>query len=159
MNKTQLAAAVAERTGATPTEARRQVDAVLGSIVDGVAAGERVSLIGFGTFSSAARPARTARNPQTGAVVEVPAAVVPRFRVGAGFKARVTDAAPSPATQTQVATSAPASKPDKPAKSAKAPEKKKDSKKKSAENKPDKKPKKSDKKSGKKAAKKKGKKK
>jgi DNA-binding protein HU-beta len=96
MNKTQLAAAVAERTGASPTEARRSVDAVLDSISTAVASGDRVALLGFGTFSSAERPARTARNPRTGATIAVPAAVVPRFRVGAAFKARVGEGAPAP---------------------------------------------------------------
>jgi DNA-binding protein HU-beta len=96
MNKTQLATAVAERTGAGPAEARKQVDAVLDSIATAVAAGERVSLLGFGTFDSATRAARTARNPRTGAAIAVPAAVVPRFRVGAGFKARVADGSTIP---------------------------------------------------------------
>ncbi|MDO8147902.1 HU family DNA-binding protein [Isoptericola sp. b515] len=100
MNKSELAAAVAERTESTPTQARRQVDAVLDSIMESVSAGERVSLLGFGTFTGAERPARTARNPRTGDTVEVPAAVVPRFRAGSGFKARVSggDPAPAPAT-------------------------------------------------------------
>ncbi|WP_165799920.1 MULTISPECIES: HU family DNA-binding protein [Isoptericola] len=92
MNKAELVHAVAERAGSSPAEARRHVDAVLASIVDGVSAGERVSLVGFGTFDSTSRPARTARNPRTGATVDVPAAVVPRFRIGAGFKAKVADA-------------------------------------------------------------------
>ncbi|WP_418275635.1 HU family DNA-binding protein [Isoptericola jiangsuensis] len=96
MNKTQLAAAVAERTGASPADARRQVDAVLDSISTAVASGERVTLLGFGTFEGAARAARTARNPRTGSTIDVPAAVVPRFRVGAAFKARVGEGAPAP---------------------------------------------------------------
>ncbi|MDO8145757.1 MULTISPECIES: HU family DNA-binding protein [unclassified Isoptericola] len=98
MNKSELAAAVAERTESTPTQARRQVDAVLDSIMESVSAGERVSLLGFGTFTGAERPARTARNPRTGDTVEVPAAVVPRFRAGSGFKARVSGGDPAPAT-------------------------------------------------------------
>ncbi|GAA1982875.1 hypothetical protein GCM10009718_20190 [Isoptericola halotolerans] len=102
MNKAQLVEAVAQRAGSTPAEARRHVDAVLASIIDGVAAGERVSLLGFGTFAGVARPARTARNPRTGAAVEVPAAVVPRFRVGAGFKARVTEGDATPSASTKV---------------------------------------------------------
>lgn len=89
MNKAELVAAVAERADSSPAEARKHVDAVLASIVDGVSAGERVSLIGFGTFDSTTRAARTARNPRTGAAIDVPAAVVPRFRTGAGFKAKV----------------------------------------------------------------------
>jgi DNA-binding protein HU-beta len=89
VNKSELIEAVATRTGASAAEARRNVEAVIDAIVEGVAAGERVSVTGFGTFDSATRQARTARNPRTGAVVDVPAAVVPRFRTGTAFKARV----------------------------------------------------------------------
>ncbi|WP_278235625.1 HU family DNA-binding protein [Isoptericola sp. AK164] len=105
MNKSELAAAVAERTESTPTEARRQVDAVLDSIVESVSAGERVSLLGFGTFTGAERPARTARNPRTGDTIDVPAAVVPRFRAGSGFKARVSGSEPAPARSSASAAS------------------------------------------------------
>ncbi|MEG3613602.1 HU family DNA-binding protein [Isoptericola haloaureus] len=121
MNKSELAAAVAERTESTPTEARRQVDAVLDSIVESVSAGERVSLLGFGTFTGAERPARTARNPRTGDTIDVPAAVVPRFRAGSGFKARVSGSEPAPARSSASAastsTSAAPSKSSKPSSS------------------------------------------
>lgn len=141
MNKTELAAAVAERTDSTPTEARRQVDAVLDSIVESVSAGDRVSLLGFGTFTGNARPARTARNPRTGAAVEVPAAVVPRFRAGSGFKARVSGSEPTPARATaSTATKSTTTEKAKDSKSDKDKSKgKKDSKKKSKKGKKNKK--------------------
>ncbi|WP_402469868.1 HU family DNA-binding protein [Isoptericola aurantiacus] len=122
MNKTQLAADVATRTGTTPTEARRHVDAVLDSIVESVSAGERVSLLGFGTFTGAERPARTARNPRTGATVEVPAAVLPRFRAGTGFRSRVSGSEP---TATPAARTAAPSKAESKAGSTKGTENKK----------------------------------
>ncbi|GAA4716551.1 hypothetical protein GCM10023216_00480 [Isoptericola chiayiensis] len=147
MNKTQLAADVAARTGSTPTEARRHVDAVLSSIVESVADGDRVSLVGFGTFTGAERPARTARNPQTGASVEVPAAVVPRFRAGTGFRTRVSEsgnatpaaASPSPATRSTSKAAAKSASKAKDEKSGKKKDSKKDSKKKSKKGKKSKK--------------------
>ncbi|MFV2144173.1 HU family DNA-binding protein [Isoptericola sp. G70] len=139
MNKAELVAAVARRTDSSPADARRHVDAVIESIIEGVSAGERVSLIGFGTFDSTARAARTARNPRTGATVDVPAAVVPRFRVGAGFKAKVAGAdgarpagkaaAGSPTGTTKKKAAAPAEEPATPAKDGSKDGKKKSSKK------------------------------
>lgn len=138
MNKAELVHAVAERAGSSPAEARRHVDAVLASIVDGVSSGERVSLTGFGTFDSTARPARTARNPRTGAAIDVPAAVVPRFRVGASFKTTVAGAdGAKPARQAAAASSARTTKkgaagaaePAAPTKDASKDDKKKSSKK------------------------------
>lgn len=145
VNKAELVQAVADRAGSSPAEARRHVDALLEEIVTGVADGERISLVGFGTFDSAARAARTARNPRTGATIDVPAAVVPRFRMGAGFKARVADG--DGAARSATVATAPRAKAARPAKSA-AVKDSKDSKKDS---------KKDAKKSGKKDGKKSGK--
>jgi len=89
VNKAQLVEEVARRTGSSPAEARKNVDAVLDAIVTGVVEGDRVALLGFGTFEGTSRPARTARNPRTGDAIDVPAATVPRFRVGTAFKTRV----------------------------------------------------------------------
>ncbi|MBW8486489.1 HU family DNA-binding protein [Actinomadura parmotrematis] len=93
MNRTQLVEDVARRAGSDPAAARRHVDAVLDAIMESVAAGERVLVTGFGTFDRTSRPARTARNPRTGQPVAVPAAELPRFRVGQTFKNRVAAAA------------------------------------------------------------------
>ncbi len=88
VSKSQLAQRIAAR-GASHAQAGHAVDAVLGEITAALAAGERVTLLGFGSFEAVARPARTARNPRTGESVPVPAATVPRFHPGAGLKAAV----------------------------------------------------------------------
>jgi DNA-binding protein HU-beta len=88
MHKTQLINEVALRLG-DKDAARTAVDAVFETIAETVAAGEKVTLIGFGTFERAQRPARDARNPATGEVVHVPATFVPKFKVGAEFRGKV----------------------------------------------------------------------
>jgi len=93
MNKTQLVDALAERLGDRRTAATA-VEGLLETIVDRVRSGETVTLTGFGVFESRARAARVARNPRTGATVEVPATTVPAFRPGAGFRTAVGTAAP-----------------------------------------------------------------
>jgi DNA-binding protein HU-beta len=65
------------------------VNAVLDAIQDAVAKGDKVAITGFGVFEKSERPARTARNPATGASIDVPASSVPKFRPGADFKALV----------------------------------------------------------------------
>ncbi len=64
-------------------------DAVLSSITSAVAGGDKVTLPGFGTFEARSRNARTGRNPQTGAEIQIAASTVPGFKAGAGFKAAV----------------------------------------------------------------------
>jgi DNA-binding protein HU-beta len=88
VSKSELAHRIAAR-GATPTQAAHAVDAVLDEITAALAAGERVTFVGFGSFAPVARPARTARNPRTGETVPVAATTVPRFHPGAGLKAAV----------------------------------------------------------------------
>jgi DNA-binding protein HU-beta len=88
MNKTQLVDALAERLGDRRTAAAA-VEGLLETIVDKVRSGETVTLTGFGVFESRARAARVARNPRTGATVEVPATTVPAFRPGTGFRSAV----------------------------------------------------------------------
>ncbi len=86
MNKTELTDAVAEAAGITKADASRALDAVLGSITDALAKGEQISLIGFGTFLVRDRAARTGRNPQTGAEIQIAAAKVPAFKPGKALK-------------------------------------------------------------------------
>ncbi|HSR84670.1 MAG TPA: HU family DNA-binding protein [Streptosporangiaceae bacterium] len=88
MNKRDLIDAISGRMGdrRTATEA---VNAVLDTIQKTVAGGDKVSITGFGVFEKQVRPARTARNPATGAAVKVPKTSVPKFRAGADFKAMV----------------------------------------------------------------------
>ena len=129
MNKSQLIDALAARLGDRRTAATA-VDGLLSTIVDTVKAGESVSLTGFGVFEPRARAARVGRNPRTGQTVAVPAATVPAFRPGTGFKTAVggDTSAPPSAARTRVAAAAveapakPAAKASqaKPAKAAKA---------------------------------------
>ncbi|MFD8383641.1 HU family DNA-binding protein [Streptomyces sp. NPDC059679] len=85
MNKAQLVEAIADKLGGRQ-QAAEAVDAVLDAMVRAVVAGERVSVTGFGSFEKVERPARYARNPQTGERVRVKKTSVPRFRAGQGFK-------------------------------------------------------------------------
>lgn len=85
MNKAQLVEAIADKVGGRQNAADA-VDAVLDAIVRAVVAGDRVSVTGFGSFEKVERPARYARNPQTGERVRVKKTSVPRFRAGQGFK-------------------------------------------------------------------------
>ncbi|MEU6321440.1 HU family DNA-binding protein [Streptomyces sp. NPDC047009] len=85
MNKAQLVEAIADKMGGRQ-QAADAVDAVLDAIVRAVVGGDRVSVTGFGSFEKVERPARYARNPQTGERVRVRKTSVPRFRAGQGFK-------------------------------------------------------------------------
>jgi DNA-binding protein HU-beta len=85
VNKAQLVEAIADKIGGRQPAADA-VDAVLDAIVRAVVGGERVSVTGFGSFEKVDRPARYARNPQTGERVRVKKTSVPRFRAGQGFK-------------------------------------------------------------------------
>ncbi len=88
MNKRDLIDAISDRLG-DKKSATEAVNAVLDTIQSAVAAGDKVAITGFGVFEKSERPARTARNPATGAAIEVPASSVPKFRAGADFKALV----------------------------------------------------------------------
>jgi DNA-binding protein HU-beta len=88
MNKRDLIDAISGRLGGKKT-ATEAVNAVLDTIQSTVARGDKVAITGFGVFEKAVRPARTARNPATGASIRVPKSNVPKFRAGADFKAVV----------------------------------------------------------------------
>jgi DNA-binding protein HU-beta len=88
MNKRDLIDAVSGRLGDKKT-ATEAVNAVLDTIQYTVAKGDKVAITGFGVFEKSDRPARTARNPATGASIKVPKSSVPKFRAGADFKAIV----------------------------------------------------------------------
>ena len=94
MNKRELIDAVSGRLG-NKKSATEAVNAVLETIQSTVAAGDKVAITGFGVFEKSERPARTARNPATGATVQVPESSVPKFRPGADFKALVNGDKPS----------------------------------------------------------------
>ena len=89
MNKTQLIEAVAAKTDLTKKGAEAAVAAVLASIEDALAAGEKVQLIGFGTFEVKERAERIGRNPATGAEIKIAACKYPAFSAGAKLKDKV----------------------------------------------------------------------
>lgn len=86
MNKTDLIQLVAEKIAFTKKDSERAVNAVLNSIMETVAKGEKVQIIGFGTFEKRQRAAKIGRNPSTGEQIKIPATNVPVFKAGKGFK-------------------------------------------------------------------------
>lgn len=86
MNKTELIEAVAEAADLNKASASRAVDAVLGSITSALQSGDQVTLVGFGTFLVRERAARTGRNPQTGAAIDIAASKAPAFKAGKALK-------------------------------------------------------------------------
>ena len=89
MNKVELGAVVANKMGLDKKQGVEAVEAVLGAISEQIVAGEKLSLAGFGIFEKVARPARTGRNPSTGAAIEMAATSVPKFRPAAQLKSAV----------------------------------------------------------------------
>ena len=94
MNKTELIAAISTSANLTKADAAAALDAALSAIMDEVAAGNKVSILGFGTFEKRHREARTGRNPRTGEDVNILASDVPAFKAGKGFKLKVNPPAP-----------------------------------------------------------------
>ena len=86
MNKTELINAVAAKAEITKKDADKAVAAVLAAIEEALAKGEKVQLIGFGTFEVKERAARTGHNPQTGAAIEIAASKIPSFKASSTLK-------------------------------------------------------------------------
>jgi DNA-binding protein HU-beta len=86
MNKGELIAALAGKAELTKKESETALNAMLDVIADAMAKGEKVQLIGFGTFEAKSRPARVARNPRTGEAVKIPASKAPTFKAGKALK-------------------------------------------------------------------------
>jgi DNA-binding protein HU-beta len=122
VNKSELIDTIAEKVGGRAAAAKA-VDAVLDSIMSAVAVGERVGIVGFGTFEKRVRGARTARNIRTGATIKVKATSVPAFRAGSGFKETVASGGKKKAAAKKAAAK-PAAKPAAKKAAAKAPAKK-----------------------------------
>ena len=85
MNKTELVNAMAAKTGMTKVAAKEAMNACFGTIQEQLNKGDKVTLIGFGTFSVVERKARTAKNPRTGATVKVAAKKVAKFKAGSSL--------------------------------------------------------------------------
>ena len=86
MNKNDLINEVSKKTGLTREKTANTIGAVTGSIVSALARGEKVTLVGFGSFEVRKRKARKARNPRTGKVIQISAKKVPRFKVGKSLR-------------------------------------------------------------------------
>ena len=86
MTKAELVEFVAEKADLTKADATRALDAVMEGVTCGLKKSGKVTLVGFGTFTSKKREARTGRNPQTGKTVQIPARVVPGFKAGSKLK-------------------------------------------------------------------------
>ena len=80
MNKAELVNVMAEKAGLTKVDAKKALDAFLGAAKGAIRKGERISLVGFGTFSTTKRPARKGRNPQTGKEITIAAKKVVKFK-------------------------------------------------------------------------------
>ncbi len=89
MKKTELIAAVAERAGLQKKDADKAISAITSVIMEAVAAGDRVQIVGFGTFEVRTRCARKGRNPRTKEPIDIPASKLPVFKAGRSFKETV----------------------------------------------------------------------
>ena len=86
MTKSELVSAMSEKTGVSKKDAAASIDAFVEIISDVLKHGDKLQLVGFGTFEVSERAARTGRNPQTGEDIKIPAARVPKFKAGAALK-------------------------------------------------------------------------
>ena len=83
MNKAQLIDAIAEKAGLTKADSKKALEAFVATVGDALVAGDKVALVGFGTFSVTERGERTGRNPQTGDTITIPAKKIIEFKAGA----------------------------------------------------------------------------
>ncbi len=86
MNKAELVAAIAEKTELSKKDSEKALKAFIDVVTEELTKGEKVQLVGFGTFEVSARPERTGRNPQTKAVITIPASKAPKFKAGKALK-------------------------------------------------------------------------
>ena len=89
MNKAELVNAIATKTGATKKAAEDSLNAFVSVVSNALAKGDKVQLVGFGTFETRKRAARKGRNPQTGAEMKIPASKAPSFKAGKALKEKV----------------------------------------------------------------------
>ena len=86
MNKTELVSAIAEKTALSKKDSEKALAAAIETVIEALKAGDKVQLVGFGTFETSKRKARKGKNPQTGEAIKIPAAVVPKFKAGKALK-------------------------------------------------------------------------
>ncbi len=90
MNKTELVAAIVEKSGLSKKDADKALAAFVETVTETLKKGDKIQLVGFGTFEVRERPERVGRNPMTKETITIPATKVPAFKAGAGFKAAVS---------------------------------------------------------------------
>ncbi len=90
MNKTELVAAIVDKSGLSKKDAEKALAAFTESVIEALQKGDKIQLVGFGTFEVRNRPERTGRNPITKETITIPATKVPAFKAGAGFKSAVS---------------------------------------------------------------------
>ena len=86
MNKTELIEAIAKEAGLSKKDAGKALDAFTATVTKTLKKKDKVALVGFGTFQTSKRAARTGRNPQTGAEIKIKASTVPQFKAGKALK-------------------------------------------------------------------------
>ena len=86
MNKTELVAKVAEKAELSKKDAEKAVNAFVDSVKEGLVKGDKIVLVGFGSFETKKRAARKGKNPQTGAIIDIAASTVPAFKAGKALK-------------------------------------------------------------------------
>ena len=86
MNKTELVAAISEKAGLTKADSEKALKAFIESVEETLKAGDKVQLVGFGTFEVSNRPARTGHNPRTGKTLKIKASKAPKFKAGKALK-------------------------------------------------------------------------
>ena len=86
MNKAELVAAIAEKTELSKKDAEKALKAFTDVVAEELKKGNKIHLVGFGTFDVAKREAREGRNPQTGATMKIPASKAPKFKAGKALK-------------------------------------------------------------------------
>jgi len=91
VTKTELVNSMAEKAGLSKVDTEKALKAFIDSVTDALQQDDKISLVGFGTFSVSERAARTGKNPQTGATLQIPAAKVPKFKAGKALKDAVNN--------------------------------------------------------------------
>lgn len=91
MNKTELVSAIAEKSGLSKKDSEKALSAMLDSVVEALKGGDKVQLIGFGSFEVKERAARSGRNPRTNETIEIPASKLPQFKAGKAFKDAIAE--------------------------------------------------------------------
>ena len=91
MNKTEFVAAVAEKAGLKKTEAEKAVKAFADVVAEELKKGEKIQLVGYGTFEVSERPEREGRNPQTGETMKIAASKAPKFKAGKALKDAINE--------------------------------------------------------------------